>query len=453
MKLADRYGSLFGYSVETDGTAIIPFSSLQSLAGSQGGFSLFLATMTSPNLPVMPGGGFGRLPGNGSLDMSAEVIAPVGPKERGAVVVILPSLTPQSGASHAPRHIWFEYVAGNPQQGDSLLGGVMHEEPASVDRLVQDIRNDSLPPWRRRFALNWLVEDHPTEAEPIVLEVLSRESGRSLFTSAIADAGMLKARGAVTSLSRIVASTHDTATIALAIAALAMIGDVSAAPAIRPLIAATNAELSRTAILALGALRDSSSVSALMAVFNRSKDFRSNAAATALVQIGEQASIAELLRTIDNTRASETARRAATQALSPGLAQSHVDQLARIMTNSPRAYGLASDAAEALGRASDSKALAALLAASESGNDQVADLAIKELTRNEMRNWREAVIRLASSAQAKYRRKAIFYLGVFKVALAAPTIREATASIDPEIKRAACSALESMHEAKPADCP
>jgi HEAT repeat protein len=190
-----------------------------------------------------------------------------------------------------------------------------------------------------------------------------------------------------------------------------------------------------------------------MAVFNRSKDFRSNAAATALVQIGEQASIAELLRTIDNTRASETARRAATQALSPGLAQSHVDQLARIMTNSPRAYGLASDAAEALGRASDSKALAALLAASESGNDQVADLAIKELTRNEMRNWREAVIRLASSAQAKYRRKAIFYLGVFKVALAAPTIREATASIDPEIKRAACSALESMHEAKPADCP
>jgi hypothetical protein len=89
----DRYMTLFGYTVQLDGTAIIPFGSLSSLTGNKGSVNLFIASLASPNIPPLPGGGFGSVAAAGQSKLNAEVIAPLMPKKRLGVVAVLPSMT------------------------------------------------------------------------------------------------------------------------------------------------------------------------------------------------------------------------------------------------------------------------------------------------------------------------------------------------------------------------
>jgi HEAT repeat protein len=84
------------------------------------------------------------------------------------------------------------------------------------------------------------------------------------------------------------------------------------------------------------------------------------------------------------------------------------------------------------------------------GPDNIADASIRALVRHDRKAWRDSVIVLAGSPEAKYRRKALYYLGIFEVHAAAPLMREATASPDREVRKTACEALRSLKQPQPA---
>jgi HEAT repeat protein len=115
-------------------------------------------------------------------------------------------------------------------------------------------------------------------------------------------------------------------------------------------------------------------------------------------------------------------------------------------------YGIASDAAEALGRAGNAAALDALRSVVAAGDSQTVDLALRAMARNEDSAWRDAVIEVASSTTSKSRSKALYNLGLFEVKAGAGAIREAANSNDVEVRKAACAALERLKEAAPAPC-
>lgn len=451
--IADRYMTLFGYSVELDGTAIIPFGALSDLTGSKGSINLFIASMASPRIPALAGGGFGTVPASGQASFDAEVIAPVGPKKRLGMVVVLPSLTVTTTPGRSTRHVWYEFPVADANDGDRLANGVKHESPEGAPGLVALARNAQAPIWQRRLALNWLVEDFPKDAASVLGELLRSESQRSLFRAAIANAGMLKSREAAAPLAALLAGTSDRGLTLLSLEALGRIGDASVASTIRPLVDNKDAEIGRAAMLALGALHDAESTAHLLDVFSRSKDYRPAwAAAKAIIDIGDPAAVARLLGTLANPKAVEIQRRAVASALTATVAAANLSELAVVLTAKDIQYGLASDAAEAIGRVGTPVALDTLRGLVDTAKPETADLVIRAMTRNEDPVWRNAVIDVATSPTSKLRGKAIYYLGIFEVKAALPALREAAAGADPDIRKAACSALDSLKDPKPPSC-
>lgn len=451
--VADRYMTLFGYTVQLDGTAIIPFGSLSNLTGNKGSVNLFIASLASPNIPPLPGGGFGSVAAAGQSKFNAEVIAPLVPKKRLGVVVVLPSMTATTGTTRTTRHVWYEFAAGDVKDGEALVAGTRHEGPAGAPALAALVGNEQQPIWQRRLALNWLAEDYPKEAAPVIATVLRSQSQRTLFRSAIANAGMLKSPDAAAPLAALLSTASDRGLVLLAMEALGRIGDPSVAPTIRPKVDDKDPEISRVAMIALGSLHDTASTPHLLEIFDRSKEYRpANAAAQAIIDIGDAAALQHLLQTLVNPKANEMLRRGVASALSSATAQAHVAELASVLSSKGLSYGIASDAAEALGRAGNGTALDALLSVVESGNSQAADLALRAMSRNEDSAWRNAVIKVASSPTSKSRAQALNNLGLFEVKAGATAMREATGSSDVEVRKAACAALERLKEAPPAPC-
>jgi HEAT repeat protein len=454
VSISDRYMSLFGYTVQLNGTAIIPFGALSTLTGNKSSIGLFLAALTSPNIPALPGGGFGNVASGGQATLAAEVITPLMPKKRLGVVVVLPSMTAANAASiRTTRHVWYEYAAHDVKNGETLSGATRHEAPLGSPALAAFVSDAQLPMWRQRLALNWLVEDDPKAAAPVIAEILRSESQRSLFRSAIANAGMLKSADTVAPIAALLSTTSDRGLILLATEALGRIGDPSVAPVIRPKIDDKDSGISRIAMLALGSRRDTASTPHLLRIFDASKAYATaSAAAKALVNIGDAASVEHLFETFANPKANEDLRRGVADALSPELAQAHVAKLVAVLLSKNLSYGIASDAAEALGRARNGAALDALRQVVQTGDSQAANFALREMARNEDAAWRNAVIEVASWPTSKLRAQAFNNLALFNVKAGTAAMHEATRASEAEVRKAACTALERLKEATPAPC-
>ncbi|HEX6367518.1 MAG TPA: HEAT repeat domain-containing protein [Longimicrobium sp.] len=451
-RFASRYVTTFGYWVHPDGRSFVPFSSLNELTGGRGSVSLWVASLSSPKLPIFSGGAFGRVSARSESRFDAEVISPIGPKERGGIVVVLPTLTPTGGVDRAPRHVWYEFAAATLSVGDSLSGGVRHEAPLGAAALTEDVRDQQLPSWRRRFTLNWLVEDHPQEAVPVVVEILNRGEQGSLWRSAVANAGILRTREAVPALVPLLSSEINRGTTILVIEALAQIRDPRALPALRSKLEDEDADIRRTAVVALGSLKDTTSLPDMMAFFRRSTDFpTASAAATAIIKTGSEPGVRELVETLSDPSADEAVRAAVADALTPEMAQRYVEQLAAILSANPPSF-LASNVANALGRAGNARAFDVLKAAAEETNAEAARAVIQTLAQSEREEWRDVVINLARSERSRQRGTALYYLGVFEVRKAIPLIQEASGSSDEEVRINACNALEALKVTKPHAC-
>jgi HEAT repeat protein len=338
-------------------------------------------------------------------------------------------------------------------EGEVLGKGVKHDSPENADGLEALVRNAEAPIWRRRLALNWLAEDYPGNATSVLRDILKSESQRSLFRSAIANAGMLKSREAAAPLAALLAATSDRGLTLLSLESLGRIGDDTVATSIRPLVDHKDVEISRAAMLALGALRDGQSTARLLEVFSRSKEYRPAwAAARAIVDIAEPAAIDKLFATLADPKAVVLQRQGVADALTPKVAGTRLAELAVVLAAPDIPYGLASDVAEAIGRAGTPAALDTLRGLVDTTKPQTADLVVRAMTRKDDPAWRNAVIAIAGSNVSRLRGKAIYYLGLFEVRAALPALREAAVSADPEIRKAACSALDSLKDATPTSC-
>ncbi len=456
--LVERYGLFFGYRVQSDGTAIIPFGSLSELVPKDSGafVNLFIAALASPRRPVLAGGAFGRVPARGKHEFQEEIIAPAAPKQRGPIVVVLPSIRTRQPANSAPFHVWYEYPAADVAEGAELTGGTAFTAPRTAAGLIAEVGNPSAPFWKRRLALNWLAEDFPSQSTQTILQVAADSAGANdeLRRSAISNIGAARIKQGGVLLSSLV--ENDANLRPIAIRALGNLGDPTHAPAVRKFLATSDQRLKRLAIDALGSMKDAGSISALMELLKtkeRNPDYQlSRSAATALRQISGEASYQDLLALVEDKKLQERMRLAIISSFQAPIPDSVVDSLSRLLLQQPRSNSLTREVAGAIGRAGTPKALSALMNVAASGREDMAEDAIREVSRRKDVVWRKSVIGLGSAADYKHRAKALYYIGLFEVKEGVPVLREATGSMDANVVKSACAALNSLKETSPPTC-
>ena len=443
--------------MESNGTAIIPFAALSKLLPADSGafVNLFIASMASPRQPVLAGGGFGRVPAKGTHKFDVEVIAPATPKQHGPTIVVLPAIYAKQSRSASKHRVWYEFPAADFRRGYTMTGGKAFTAPRTAEGLIADVQNMNYPVWRRRLSLNWLAEDFPVQsAEPLIEAVRASENPAALRLAAITNIGLGKISGCGPLLAGLVESNADLRPAAMT--ALGRLGDPAHAAVVRKALSSSDVDVRRIAIEALSSMKDKESLPALMALLNtkdKSADSQLiSSAATGVAKIGGESAYPELLALAMNSKLPERTRVAVLDSFPAGVPDTVVDGISKLLSKEKRANMLTRSAAEAVGRAGSASALAALADLARNGREDLAEDAIRALTRNKDAEWRKTSIGLAASADNKNRAQTIYYLGLFEAKEAAAMMREAAITGDAKVSSSACRALQSLKETPPPNC-
>ena len=471
--LAQRYGLDWGYEISKSGGYSMFF-----LAG--GSMSLSFSS-TDP----YEGLGYGRVAPHSQRKIDVQVPFPISIKNqvREYVSVIPPSIHPVGGGpeSFSQTILRFDLGSGSDNSTPNPV------ENTTVLMRASELRatvTTSQQLWRQVFSLNWLAESNPKEATSLLIEVVTNNDAIPLLRSVAAmNLGVLKEKTAVKPLGDVVRQTTTTQVRRWAIDALGEIGEVTAAPVIRPFIDDSYEPTANAAIEALGKLKDPDAVSVLLTILNDpKKNKRHSEAATALGTIGNQAALDALIGLVRNGK-SETRLLAADKLGLSGSAQavpvlvgiaadakapkdlrgeamsslgkiggaealSAVPVLAGIASDAKAPKDLRGKAISSLGKIGGAEALSALRAASESDNESIRTTAISSLAQVKEAGAVEALIQLAERPGYSSRATAVRVLGEEKKTEALPALRRIAADKQAasDARREACDALAKMDD-------
>ena len=393
--LAQRYGLDWGYEISKSGGYSMFF-----LAGGSVSFSF---SSTDP----YEGLGYGRIAPRSQRKIDVQVPFPISIKNhvREYVAVIPPSIHPVGGGPESLSQTILRFDLGSSDNSTPSPA-----ENTTVLMQASELRatvTTSQQLWRQVFSLNWLAESNPKEATSLLIEVVTNNDAIPLLRSVAAmNLGVLKEKTAVKPLVDVVRQTTTNQVRRWAIDALGEIGEVTAAPVIRPFIDDSDEPTANAAIEALGKLKDPDAVSVLLTILNDpKKNKRHSEAATALGTIGNQAAVDALIALVRSGK-SETRLLAADKLGLSGSAQA-VPVLAGIAADAKAPNALRGKAISSLGKIGGAEALSALRAASESDNESIRTTAISSLAQVKEAGAVEALIQLAERPGYSSRARAV----------------------------------------------
>lgn len=290
-RISERYLLLWGYKVDKEGSALIPFTALGGMVGSsaEGFLSLFSATLNSPKVEVYPGLGYGSVNPSAERKLRIELVAPLGYRqEKQEIFVVLPSFRPRGRTTGAKTYTICRFDAS--EQHNLLETISIATNVADLSTIVKD---ESLPLWRRIFAMNWLAEEHRREAVNLLLQyATSSNQPDGLRNAAITNLGAWQIKTAVTPLLESLDSADNDNIKKNTIEALGDIGDQAAAAKVRSYLNNANDDVAFAAIEAAGKLKDGEAVAPLNAILQDNKKTKLHKACTAALQaIGKGANL------------------------------------------------------------------------------------------------------------------------------------------------------------------
>jgi HEAT repeat protein len=414
-RIGERYQLLWGYKVSTGGTALIPFMALMGVlgGGAADALTLLLATFSSPQVEVYEGLGYGRVSPHAERTLRVELVTPVGIRqEKREIFVVLPSFHHQGRAANAKAYTICRFDAGAQY---SLLETISVK--TNVAELSAIINDESLPSWRRIFALNWMAEEHRPEAESALLQIATNPNQAiGLRNAAITNLGAWQIKSAAAPLLGILDKADNNAIRKNAIEALGYIGDQAAAANVRSYLNHAEDDVAATAIEAAGKLKDGEAVAQLQSMLlDDKKSKRHPACISALQAIANEAAVAALGQALASEKPAENVRQ----------------QLV-----------------SALGVIGGAPAVSILSGTAESRSESARAAALTVLAGMKSAGAADAVIAFAARKDYSSRSKAISLLGENKVASGLPVLRQVAAdsSAKSEARQAACGALAKLSD-------
>lgn len=316
-----------------------------------------------------------------------------------------------------------------------------------ADEMRRIITDTNAPLWRRRYALNWLVDYFADEARDETVR-LAADSGTPtlLRYTAILNLGQLKDRAMVPKLLDILAGANTTQEKVPALAALGWSGDRLAAPAVRAQLSSSDPIVRQQAIESLRDLADPEAVQPILAVI-RSKTDRSlyRSATQALAAIGTVDAVDALSNIASESKGDLRLRQDAISALGTAARASTMPLLIALATQPKEKADLRSSATSALGRFSQTEAVDALVRVADEKNPALAREALWALLEPHEAQRDRRVIEMAARADYPHRVLVTRLLAANWVQDFVPTLRNMLDQpLDSELKLTAFQAMATL---------
>jgi HEAT repeat protein len=456
--LRDRYQLDWGEDIDAEGKVMHAFA---------GGFGYSFSIL---NKGVYEGLGWGRVSPRAERTITHELPFPFKIKgQRQYLAVVLPWIRPVAGTAEPAVATILRF---QPHEVPRGAGHKLIETltiPMKAAELKPIVTNTDIDPWRRVFALNWLVESSPTEAVPLLIScVTAGDAPEMLRIAAAANLGALKEKSAVQPLLDTLAATEDDRQRISYIDALGAIGDIAAAPAIRPFLDHQEDRVANAAIKAAGMLKDPEAVAPLLAILGVEKDpdsvapllavlgvegdrGRQQEAATALAEIGSAPAIEGLIGVLRS--GSEHSRALAAEQLGLTGSTKAVAALTAVAADPEADTRLRTSALRSLGKLGGPKALAALRAGADSDDGSVRGAALAALMELEGNVGVPVVIECLETPAYPSKDVAARLVEDAKISEALPALRTLAAEKQEpsDARQAACRALSQMEDKQGVD--
>ena len=372
--------------------------------------------------PYYPDGGYPAVGARRQVVLREEILVPL--KSGPQFVLLLPPFVSEEGKT--PIQTVFRFDIGGPSAGEQSLQPAESTRYPLDDAVTTQLPSDVTQPlWLRLHALNWLAESNFDKSVEMLLRFASDQSSpRMMRFAALLNFGLHQYKPAISVILTSLNHKTDLVERAVAVAALGEMRESSVAAQLRPLLNDSNETLAYETIEAIGKLKDSESVVALLGMLgDKKKEKQYSAIAQSLVQIGSPEAWHGLLTLVADRKSGFQTRRSAALALGSAQYGPVIPILARVLADENEEKGIRLNMISALESIGGPESWTAIRSACSAREMSVAQSALQAMVRSKDAAHKKYVIEIAGKAGHPLREDAIGQIKFHKINGAGATLK------------------------------